>query len=160
VSGALRVGNGVDVHPLVPDRPLILGGVTVPSEKGIQGHSDGDVLSHAIIDALLGAADLGDIGTWFPSSRPDLEGISSQAMLEKVLELLDREGYRLVNIDATIILEAPRLSDYLPAMKRRLAETLDCDDKRISVKATTTDHLGFIGAGDGIAALATVLIER
>lgn len=160
MTTALRVGHGVDVHPLVPERPLILGGITIPWEKGIQGHSDGDVLSHALIDALLGAANLGDIGTWFPSSRPDLEGISSQAMLEKTRDLLAEEGYHLVNADATIVLEAPRLSEYLPAMKRRLAETLACDEDRISVKATTTDHLGFIGTGDGIASLATVLIER
>jgi len=157
---SLRTGIGVDVHPLVQGRPLVLGGISIPSEKGIQGHSDGDVLTHSIIDALLGAANLGDIGTWFPSSRPGLEGISSLAMLEKVLDLLGEEGYHLVNIDATIILEAPRLSDYLPAMKRQLSETLACAEECISVKATTTDHLGFIGAGEGIAALATVLIER
>lgn len=160
MTTTLRTGIGVDVHPLVRGRPLILGGVPVEFDKGIQGHSDGDVLSHAIIDALLGAGNLGDIGTWFPSSRPDLQGISSLAMLEKVLDLLREEQYRVVNIDATIILEAPRLAEYLPAMKRRLAETLECGEDCVSVKATTTDRLGFIGTGKGVAALATALIER
>ncbi len=154
-----RTGLGVDVHPLVRGRALILGGIKVKSEFGIEGHSDGDILSHSLVDALLGAVGLGDIGSHYPSSNPEYKDISSLVMLRESLALCQENGYHLVNTDSTIILQSPKLSPYIPSIKTSLADALECDEKVISVKATTTDHLGFIGKGEGIAALTTVLIS-
>lgn len=153
-----RTGIGYDVHQLVEHRELILGGVHIPWDKGVLGHSDGDALTHAICDALLGAAGLGDIGQHFPSADPELKGISSMAILEKVVAHLNANGYGIENIDSTVVLQEPKISKYIEPMKTKLAATCSLDASRISVKATTTDHLGFTGRGEGIAALATVLI--
>jgi len=155
-----RTGLGVDVHPLVTGRDLILGGVKVQSEFGIEGHSDGDILSHSLIDAFLGAAGLGDIGSHYPSSNPEYKDISSLLMLRESRALCREKGFRIVNTDSTIILQSPKLSSYIPSIKTSLANVLECDEDVISVKATTTDHLGFVGNGEGIAALTTVLISR
>ncbi len=155
-----RTGIGVDVHRLVRGRPMILGGVTIPAECGIEGHSDGDVLCHSLVDALLGAANLDDIGTHFPSSDPEYKDISSLTLLGRVFALIRKEGYQIRNTDSTIIVQSPRLSPYISAMKNRVAEAIGCDPDDISVKATTTDYLGFLGTGEGIAALSTVLISR
>ena len=156
----MRVGIGYDVHPLVEGRPLVLGGVTVPFSHGLQGHSDGDPLIHAIIDALLGAAGLGDIGTHFPSSDPRYRGIASTLLLRHTAALLASHGWRVVNVDATIIAERPRLGPYLAAMQRELADNLGGDASAINVKAKTNDGLGFLGAGEGMAAWAVALLQE
>lgn len=156
----MRVGIGYDVHPLVEGRPLVLGGVIVPFSHGLQGHSDGDTLIHAIIDALLGAAGLGDIGTHFPSSDPKYRGIASTILLRHTAALLASHGWRLVNVDATIIAERPRLGPHLAAMQRELADNLGGDASAISVKAKTNDGLGFLGAGEGMAAWAVALLQE
>ena len=155
----MRVGIGYDVHPLVAGRPLVLGGVEVPFERGLSGHSDADVVVHAIIDALLGAAALGDIGTHFPSSDPQYEGMSSIALLERVGDILRGAGIEVVNIDATIVAERPRLVPYVDEMRYAICEALDIANEQVSVKATTTDGLGFAGHGEGIAAHAVALVE-
>jgi 2-C-methyl-D-erythritol 2,4-cyclodiphosphate synthase len=157
-SPQFRVGMGYDVHRLVEGRPLILGGVTVPFERGLEGHSDADVLLHVIIDALLGAACLGDIGTHFPSSNPTLEGISSIAMLRQTLELVMQAGWRIENIDATVVAQRPRLSPYVPHMRASIADILGIDLDRVSVKGKTTDGLGFAGTGDGMAAYCVAML--
>jgi 2-C-methyl-D-erythritol 2,4-cyclodiphosphate synthase len=159
-SPQFRVGMGYDVHRLVEGRPLILGGVTVPFERGLEGHSDADVLLHVIIDALLGAACLGDIGTHFPSSNPTLEGISSGAMLRQTLELVMQAGWRIENIDATVVAQRPRLSPYVPHMRASIADILGIDLDRVSVKGKTTDGLGFAGTGDGMAAYCVAMLVR
>jgi 2-C-methyl-D-erythritol 2,4-cyclodiphosphate synthase len=156
----LRVGLGLDVHPFAAGRPLVLGGVRVPHAQGLAGHSDADVLAHAIGDALLGAAASGDLGTHFPSSDPAWAGASSLVMLERIADLLARDGWRVVNIDAVIVAQGPRLAPHVSAMRERLAACLRIDAGRISVKATTTDRLGSIGRGEGIAAEAVALIEQ
>ena len=155
-----RTGIGFDVHQLVEDRKLILGGVEIPWNKGVLGHSDGDAVTHAICDALLGAANLGDIGQHFPSSDSNLEGISSLRILRDIAALLDENKYSIENIDCTIILQEPKLAGYLENMKTKLAEACAIDVSCISVKATTTDHLGYTGRGEGIAAMSTALITR
>jgi 2-C-methyl-D-erythritol 2,4-cyclodiphosphate synthase len=154
-----RVGTGYDVHRLVPDRPLILGGVEVPYELGLLGHSDADVLTHAICDALLGAAALGDIGAHFPDSDERYRGISSLKLLGEVVRLVGQAGYTAVNVDATVIAERPKLAPYLDAMRGALGEVLDLTVDRIGLKATTTEGLGPFGRGEGIAAMAVVLID-
>ena len=156
----MRVGIGYDVHPLVEGRPLVLGGVTVPYSHGLQGHSDGDSLIHAIIDALLGAAGLGDIGTHFPSSDPKYRGVASTLLLQHTAALLASHGWRVVNVDATIIAERPRLGPYLAAMQQELAGNLGGDASAINVKAKTNDGLGFLGAGEGMAAWAVALLQE
>ena len=155
-----RVGIGYDVHQLVTGETLILGGVAIPGEKGILGHSDGDVLSHAITDALLGAAGLGDIGTYFPSSDESIAGISSLEILRTVHKLLSQEDFRIGNIDTTIILQTPKLASYFPEMQLQVSRALHIEKGAISVKATTTDHLGFTGRGDGIAVMAVAMVYR
>lgn len=155
----MRIGFGYDVHALVAGRPLWLGGVRVEYPFGLQGHSDADVLIHAIADALLGAAALGDIGQHFPDTSPEYEGIDSKILLRHALDLLCRAGYGIENIDATVVAQAPRLAPYIPAMRETLAETLQISVDSVSVKATTTEHLGFTGRGEGIAAYAVVLIN-
>jgi 2-C-methyl-D-erythritol 2,4-cyclodiphosphate synthase len=154
-----RVGFGFDLHPLVPDRPLVLGGVTVASELGLGGHSDADVLSHAIGEALLGALALGDLGRHFPDTDPRYRGISSLALLSEVVSLVQRRGGRLVNVDATVLAQAPRLSAHLPEMAKRLADTLGIAEERMSVKAKSPEGLGLLGRREGIAAMAVVSVE-
>ncbi len=155
----MRIGIGYDVHPLVEGRPLVIGGVSVPHERGLDGHSDGDVLAHAIIDALLGAAALGDIGQHFPSEDERLRGAKSVELLKKSAALLSDAGHIMANIDATVIAQAPTLAPYIPQMREVLADALGVDPSSVSVKATSTDHLGSIGRGEGIAAVAVALID-
>ena len=156
-----RVGSGFDCHALAPGRRLVLGGVEVPHDSGLAGHSDGDALAHAIVDALLGAAARGDIGQWFPSSDPRWTGADSvDLLLRTVVETLNGEGWAVVNVDATIVAQRPRLAEYVPAMRERLAPVLGLPVEAVSVKATTTDHLGALGRGEGIAAQAVALLVR
>ena len=157
---APRIGHGYDVHRLVPQRPLIVGGVTIPYEKGLLGHSDADVLLHAICDALLGALALGDIGQHFPDSDARYKGIHSRTLLLRTNELIREKGWQIVNIDATVIAEAPRMSPYILEMRKNIAETLEIDIDAVSVKATTEEGLGFTGEGLGIAAHAVCLLFR
>ena len=153
-----RVGIGFDSHGLAAGRKLVLGGVTIPHELGLVGHSDGDVLVHAIMDALLGAANLGDKGEHFPSSDTQYRDISSLILLEKVGNLLLSHGWRISNVDATILAQQPRLGPFMPDMKERVSGALSITPERVSIKATTTDYLGFIGREEGIAACAVALI--
>lgn len=155
----MRIGQGYDVHRLVEGRRLILGGVDIPHTVGLLGHSDADVLLHAIADALLGAAALGDIGQHFPDSDPAYKGISSLRLLSHVGALLKENGYRIVNIDATVIAQAPKLAPHIPLMRENIASELGLDVSSINVKATTEERLGFTGEGLGIAAQAIALIE-
>jgi 2-C-methyl-D-erythritol 2,4-cyclodiphosphate synthase len=154
----LRIGIGCDSHPLVSGRRLILGGVDIPYDKGLSGWSDADVATHAIIDALCGAADLGDIGTLFPSQEPEFKDISSLVLLRKTSELLKAKGFKIVNIDVTIIAQNPNLSPFIPEMRKRIGQALGVDATQVSVKATTTDGLGFIGRGEGIATQSVALV--
>lgn len=156
----LRVGHGYDVHRLKTDRLLILGGVTIPYDRGLDGHSDADVLTHAIMDALLGAAAAGDIGKLFPDNDEAFRGISSLELLRRVKLHLAERNYKIVNVDATIIAQAPKLAPYREEMRENLARVMEVDIDQVSVKATTEEHLGFTGSGEGIAAHAIVLIER
>ncbi|HAG10770.1 MAG TPA: 2-C-methyl-D-erythritol 2,4-cyclodiphosphate synthase [Desulfotomaculum sp.] len=156
---SLRVGFGYDVHRLVTGRPLILGGVTIPFGKGLDGHSDADVLVHAIMDALLGAAGEGDIGRHFPSTDPVYKGISSLLLLDKVGLILTREGYSVGNIDAVIAAEKPTLAGHLSLMEKEIAGVLAISSKKVNVKATTTEGLGFTGTGEGMAAWAVTYLE-
>ena len=156
----LRVGHGYDVHRLTEGRALILGGVTVPFDRGLLGHSDADVLTHAVMDALLGAAVLGDIGKLFPDSDAAYAGADSIALLERVTALLREHGWQVGNVDATMVAQAPKLAPYVPEMRRRLAEAMGLDVDCVSVKATTEERLGFTGSGEGMAAHAVALIER
>ena len=160
MSDNLRVGIGYDVHALTAGRKLVLGGVEVPFELGLNGWSDADVLTHAVMDALLGAAALGDIGRHFPPGDPQYEGISSLTLLAKVKELLAEKGWQVNNLDATIIAERPRLSDYINDMREKLCQALGIDMERVSVKASTSDGLGFTGRGEGIAALAVAALKE
>lgn len=154
----IRVGIGFDSHPLVPGRRLVLGGVEVPHDRGLEGHSDGDALVHALMDALLGAANLGDKGTHFPSSDPQYRDILSLLLLERVAALLAGSGWRVSNVDATMLAQSPRLGPYIPEMRERIAAALGISPIRVSVKATTTDHLGFVGRSEGIAAVAVACV--
>ena len=156
----MRIGHGYDVHRLVEGRALILGGVAVPYEKGLLGHSDADVLTHALIDALLGAADLPDIGRLFPDNDPQYKGADSLMLLKNAYALVQEKGYRLGNADCTILAQRPKLEGYIPEMRRRLAEVLDAELDQLNVKATTEEGLGFTGEGLGIAAHAVVLLEK
>lgn len=156
----LRVGIGCDSHPLVSGGRLILGGVEIPYVRGLSGWSDADVAIHAIIDALCGAADLGDIGALFPSQKPEYEDISSLVLLSKTGELLTAKGLTIANIDVTIIAKNPKLSSFIPEMRRRIGQALGTDSTRVTIKATTTNGLGFIGRGEGIAAQAVALIWK
>lgn len=156
----MRIGQGYDVHKLVEGRSLILGGVTVPYEKGLLGHSDADVLVHAVMDALLGAAALGDIGQHFPDTDPAYKGISSIELLKRVGELLEEKGYVIENIDATVIAQRPKLAPYRPQMVANIAQALKLDVSRVSVKATTEEGLGFTGTGEGISSQAITLLTE
>ena len=157
---AVRIGHGYDVHRLIPGRPLILGGVDIPYEKGLLGHSDADVLTHAVMDALLGAAALGDIGGHFPDTDPAYSGADSLRLLERVAALIREKGYVVCNIDATILAQAPKLKSYIGDMRQRIAAACGVELDQISVKATTEEGLGFTGAGEGIAAHAVCLLEQ
>ena len=156
----LRIGHGYDVHRLVTGRPLILGGVTIPYEQGLLGHSDADVLAHAVMDALLGAAALGDIGGMFPDSDERWRGADSLRLLERVTARLAENGWAISNVDATVLAQAPRLAPHIPEMRRRLAAAMDINVTQVSVKATTEEHLGFIGAGEGMACHAVALLTE
>ncbi|MBQ9645900.1 MAG: 2-C-methyl-D-erythritol 2,4-cyclodiphosphate synthase [Prevotella sp.] len=156
----IRVGYGFDVHRLVEGRELWMGGILIPYEKGLLGHSDADVLLHAVSDALLGAANMRDIGYHFPDTSAETEGMDSKIILRKCIELIGTKGYRLGNIDATICAERPKMNPHVPQMQQTMAQVIGCDPDQISIKATTTERLGFVGRMEGIAAYATVLIEK
>lgn len=158
----MRIGNGVDVHGFSdePGRPLVLGGVTIPDAPGLAGHSDADVVLHALVDALLGAAGLGDLGSLVGVDLPETKGESSERFVEAALEKLDEAGYAIGNIDATVIAQTPRLSPHVPAIRQNVAEILEVPIDVVSVKATTTDRLGFIGNKEGIACLCVALIKQ
>lgn len=155
----MRIGHGYDVHRLVEGRRCIIGGVDIPHEKGLLGHSDADVLLHAVMDAVLGAMAAGDIGGLFPDSDPAYKGADSLALTRRVAQVMTERGYRLGNMDATVIAEAPKLAPYIPAMRQNIAAAFGVDADRISVKATTEEGLGFTGTGEGIAAHAVCLLE-
>ncbi len=155
----MRIGNGFDVHAFAEGRPLILGGVTIPHDRGLAGHSDADVLLHAIADAILGALALGDIGLHFPDTDPQWSGADSRELLRHVFALAFDAGWEIGNLDATVIAQAPKIAPHVAAMRANLASDLDCDEARISVKATTTENLGFTGREEGIAVLANVLLR-
>ncbi len=156
----MRIGHGYDVHRLVEGRRLILGGVDIPYEKGLLGHSDADVLLHAISDAILGAIAEGDIGKHFPDTDPRYKGADSLKLLAHVMALADGKGYRLGNLDATVVAQRPKLAPHIPVMRENIAAVLAAEVDRVNVKATTTEELGFAGRGEGIAAYAVVLMER
>ena len=155
----MRIGHGYDVHRFAPGRELVLGGVHIPFEMGLAGHSDADVLAHAVMDALLGACALGDIGRHFPDSDAQYAGADSMDLLSRVCYLVDREGYSIANIDATVIAQAPRLAPHIPEMRRSIARAAGIDPAQVNVKATTEEGLGFTGAGEGVAAHAVALLE-
>jgi len=154
----MRIGIGLDCHPLVTGRKLVLGGVEIPHEKGLAGHSDADVLSHAIGDALLGSVGEGDLGRHFPDDDPAYEGISSQQILRKIMVMVSGKGYRVVNVDTTVFAERPKLAPHVPRMRETLASTLSIPADALSVKATTMERMGFIGREEGIAAICVVLL--
>ncbi len=156
----IRVGHGYDVHRLTEGRKLILGGVDIPWEKGLLGHSDADVLTHALMDALLGAAGLGDIGRHFPDNDPAYAGANSLKLLERVMKLLGDNGYTVGNVDVTVLAQRPKLAPHIPQMRDNLAQVMGVEPARVNIKATTEEGLGFTGAGEGIAAHAVALIER
>jgi len=159
MKNKLRIGIGYDVHPLTLGRRLVLGGVEIPFDKGLSGWSDADVLTHAIIDALLGAATLGDIGSHFPPGEPQYKDISSLVLLERVRDEIDKKGWQINNIDATIVAEQPRLRDFIDRMRQKLSQTLGIDISQVGVKASTSEGLGFIGQGEGIATYAVAMLE-
>jgi 2-C-methyl-D-erythritol 2,4-cyclodiphosphate synthase len=156
----MRVGLGYDAHRLVAGRPLILGGVAIPYEKGLLGHSDADVLTHAIGDALLGAVGAGDLGTHFPDKDPAYKDISSLILLARIMKVVRDRGFAPVNVDATIVAEQPRLASHIPAMQANLAPILGLTPAEVNIKATTTEHMGFTGRGEGLAAYAVVLVTK
>lgn len=156
----LRVGQGYDVHQLQDDLDLFIGGIKIPHTKGCIAHSDGDVLIHAICDALLGAAALRDIGYHFPDNNSEFKNIDSKILLQKTMHILNQQGYSLVNIDSTVCLQKPKIQDFIPKMIETLAEVIQTNKENISIKATTTEKLGFVGTEQGISAFATVLIQK
>lgn len=156
----IRIGHGYDVHRLTEGRPLILGGVHIPYERGLLGHSDADVLAHAVMDALLGAAALGDIGGLFPDSDERWRGADSLCLLEQVTALLAENGWEIGNVDATVLAQAPKLAPYIPEMRQKLAAAMGVNASQVSVKATTEEHLGFTGAGEGMACHAVALLSK
>lgn len=156
----LRIGNGYDVHRLVEGRKLVLGGIEIPHTKGVLGHSDGDVLIHAIMDAMLGALALGDIGQHFPDTDMKYENIDSTILLTRVKELIEERGYRVINLDSIVVLQKPKIKPYIEAMRKRVAEVLDIDVEQVSVKATTEEKLGFTGDETGVKSYCVVLLEK
>jgi 2-C-methyl-D-erythritol 2,4-cyclodiphosphate synthase len=157
---SIRIGHGYDIHRMVEGRKLILGGVEIPFQKGLDGHSDADVLLHAVCDALLGSLSLGDIGIHFPDQDPQFKGISSLELLGRVSSLVKEKGFTVGNIDVTVVAQQPKLSGYISQMRENIAQTLEIDKEKISIKATTTEGLGFVGKGEGIAAHAVALVEK
>lgn len=157
---SLRIGFGIDFHQLVTDREFWLGGVKIVHDKGALGHSDADVLLHAITDAMLGAACLGDIGVHFPDTDDSLKNIDSKILLHQSFELIKKAGYRIVNIDSTLCLQAPKIKDYVPQMQQVIAEILSLQKTDVSIKATTTERMGFVGREEGLVAYATILLEK
>lgn len=161
MSSTMRIGFGYDVHAFSPDRPLWLGGIAIPSPIGLLGHSDADVLIHALCDALLGAAAMRDIGYHFPDTQGnEYEGIDSKILLRRVMQMLHEAGYQLINCDCTICAQQPKLNSHIPDMQQCLAQVMAVDPNQISIKATTTEHLGFVGREEGMAAYAVALIEK
>ena len=156
----IRVGSGVDFHQLKEGRDLWLGGIKIPHTKGLLGHSDADVLLHAICDAMLGAACLGDIGEHFPDSSNEFKNIDSKILLDRTNQIIQRENYKLVNIDCTVCLQSPKIKPYVAQMQKVIADILGLNEKDVSIKATTTEHLGFVGREEGVVAYATVLVEK
>lgn len=156
----MRIGHGYDAHRFTPGRPLVLGGVTIPHDQGLAAHSDGDVLIHALCDALLGAAALGDIGRHFPDSSKDYENIDSRILLRKVVALLHAKSLQVGNVDVTVIAQKPKLAPHAPAMRKHLAADLQVNEDQVNIKATTTEGMGFTGRGEGIAAHAVALLVR
>lgn len=156
----MRIGQGIDVHPLVAGRPLVLGGALIPYERGLEGDTDGDVLTHAIVDALLGALVLGDLGTWFSPDQPGVAGASSIDLLRQTMRMVGEKGFRVIHCDSTVVAERPRLRPYIGSMRNNLAGPLGLPVDRLSIKATTTDRLGAVGRGEGILATAVVLLEE
>ena len=156
----MRIGQGVDAHRLVEGRALLLGGVTIPHARGLEGHSDGDVLLHALASALLGAIGMGDLGRHFPSEDPSLEGVSSADLVSRVMAMVSERGFRVGNVDTTIVAQEPRLGPHLEKLRASVADLLGIEVERVNVKVTSTDHLGALGRGEGIAALAVALLEQ
>ncbi|WP_339060653.1 2-C-methyl-D-erythritol 2,4-cyclodiphosphate synthase [Tepidibacillus marianensis] len=156
----IRIGQGFDVHQFAKDRKLMIGGIEVPHEKGLWGHSDADVLLHALADAILGALSKGDIGKWFPDNDPSIKDIDSKVILERVWSEVEKEGYRLENTDLTIIAQKPKMAPYISQMRKQIANIIKCQVDQVNVKATTTEKLGFTGREEGIAALAIVLLTK
>jgi len=156
----IRIGHGYDVHCLVEGRKLILGGIDIPHETGLLGHSDADVLTHAVMDALLGALALGDIGKFFPDTDPRFEGADSMVLAREVSDRIRKQGWSIGNVDVTVIAQAPKLAPFIPQMREKLAQALYAEPERISIKATTEEHLGFTGAKQGIAAHAVCLLQK
>ena len=156
----MRIGHGYDVHALVPGRRLVLGGVAIPHGQGLLGHSDADALLHAITDALLGAAGLGDIGTLFPDTDASFKDADSRVLLSRAVERVAAAGWRVVNVDATVVAQRPKIAPHVAAMRRNIAQCLQIDDDAVNVKGKTTEHLGFVGRGEGIAAYAVALIQH
>lgn len=156
----MRIGTGYDVHALVPDKKLIIGGVEIPHNKGLTGHSDADVLTHAVMDALLGAAGVGDIGKLFPDTDPALKGINSMKLLRQVVLLINDHQYQIEYVDSVIVAQRPKLMPYISEMKKHLADTMGIGESRVNIKATTTEYLGFEGREEGIAAQAVVLLQE
>lgn len=156
----LRIGNGYDVHKLVEGRKLILGGIEIPHAKGVLGHSDGDVLIHAIMDAMLGALALGDIGQHFPDTDMKYENIDSTILLTRVKELIAERGYKIINLDSIIVLQKPKVKPYIEAMRKRVAEVLEIDIEQVSIKATTEEKLGFTGDESGVKSYCVILLEK
>lgn len=156
---AYRIGFGVDYHQLAEGRPFMIGGIEVPHHKGAAGHSDADVLLHAICDALLGAACMGDIGVHFPDTDPQYKNIDSKILLKETMKLIEKENYRLVNIDSTLCLQEPKIKPYIQRMQQAIASIIEIPEKNISIKATTTEQMGFVGRKEGVVAYATVLLE-
>ena len=156
----MRIGTGYDVHKLVPDRRLILGGVEIPYEKGLLGHSDADVLLHAVMDALLGAAAMGDIGKHFPDTDPKYKGANSLDLLAHIYEMMNEMGYQIGNVDATILAERPKMAPHIMAMRKNIAAVLHCDMEDISIKATRGEKLGFVGNEEGIVSLSVCILEK
>ncbi|MDA3128892.1 2-C-methyl-D-erythritol 2,4-cyclodiphosphate synthase [Aliibacillus thermotolerans] len=156
----MRIGHGYDVHQFSENRPLIVGGVRIPYKKGLLGHSDADVLLHAVTDALLGAIGKGDIGTHFPDTDPTFKDANSLQLLKKVYELVKNEGYQIGNVDATVLAEKPKMKPYIPEMKKHIANALEAVETQVNVKATTSEKLGFVGKEEGMAAHAVVLLKR
>lgn len=157
---SLRIGQGYDVHPFTDNKTLFLGGVEIPFDKGLKGHSDADVLLHAITDAILGAVALGDIGTHFPDSDPAFKDADSSELLRQSYSLVQEKGFSIVNLDATVVAEAPRLAPYITDMRTHISDVLECSPDQISVKATTSERMGFVGRKEGIAAHAVALLKK